>query len=351
MGVSYLKLRTWHVYPAVRPLVHNPAMHWSEVWHGKSLKARLARTALTPISWLYACGWQSYLLIYKAGLKKPKEPHKPIVCVGNLTTGGAGKTPTTLAIAALIRSTGRQVVIGCSGYGSPHSEEATIAPEASLDPRDWGDEPAMIRWLSPDVPLIVGRNRVRAAELCQGSYPNAVLLMDDGFQHLPLHKHITIVLDPPSDNSRCIPAGPYREPRRNKARATLVMPGSFAVKSSVFLTDGSGAMVQLATASEVNVLCALGNPHIFLNDIKDLGLAVRSFKFLPDHDPLQAGNLFDSFDVSLPVVATAKDWIKLQQRGDLANWQILIARQEAHVEPEADFKLWLTRKLDELSIK
>jgi len=332
----------------VRLLVHNPAMHWSEVWHSDSPKARFVRALLTPLSWLYAAGWQTYLFGYRIGLKKPKAPHQPIICVGNLTTGGSGKTPTTLYIAGILKSLGREVVIGCSGYGSPHSEEASIAPSGSLDAKEWSDEAAMMRWLLPDVPLIVGRNRVRAAELCEENFPDAVLLMDDGFQHMPLKKDLTVVLDPPTENKHCIPAGPYREPHRNLNRASLVLPGSFAVHFEIadFL-DRSGRQVELV--GEVNVLCALGNPHLFLNDLKQRGLGIRAYKLLPDHDPLQMGNLFDTFDLQLPIVVTAKDWVKLRSRADLDGRQILIARQTAKIEPEEEFKAWLSRKLHELS--
>ncbi|MFX8929914.1 tetraacyldisaccharide 4'-kinase, partial [Acinetobacter baumannii] len=84
-----------------------------------------------------------------------------------------------------------------------------MAPDGPLDPAGWGDEPAMFRWLLPDVPLVVGRRRVLAAELVHQHFPKAVLVMDDGFQHLPVKKHIQILLDDPTPkNSRCLPAGP-----------------------------------------------------------------------------------------------------------------------------------------------
>ena len=320
------------------------------MWHGDRPKSRLARALLTPLSWLYAGGWQTYLFVYRIGLKKPKEPHRPVVCVGNLTTGGSGKTPTTLYVARVLQSIGHEVVLGCSGYGSPHSEEASVAPEDSLDAELWGDEPAMMRWLEPDLPLIVGRNRVRAASLCHERFSNAVLLMDDGFQHLPVKKHVTIVLDPPSDNKRCIPAGPYREPHGNLRRASLVLPGSCKLNLSISsFTDGLGNEVPLSDGSEVNVVCALGSPQLFLDDLQRLGLKIKAHKLLPDHDPLQVGNLFDSFDPRLPIVVTAKDWVKIRCRNDLDGKQILVARQIAKIEPESEFKLWLAQKLDELS--
>src|ERR1700740_2610619 len=180
-------------------------MHWTEIWDSESPRARLIRIFLAPISFLYALGWRSYLALYQLGLKKPSEPHKPVVCVGSLQVGGSGKTPLTLYLAALLRKLGYEVAIGCSGYGCPASEAAKIAPDGPLKASEWGDEPAMIRELLPEVPLIVGRRRVLAAKLCHASFPNSVLLMDDGFQHLPLQKHLSLLAMPPRKNQRCLP--------------------------------------------------------------------------------------------------------------------------------------------------
>jgi tetraacyldisaccharide 4'-kinase len=325
-------------------------MHWSEVWHGKSLNARLARLSLTPPSWLYAGAWQGYLAVYRVGLKKPAEPHRPVICVGNLVAGGSGKSPLTRYVAGLLREMGREVVVGCSGYGAPHSEAATIAPDGPLDAGEWGDEPAMMRWLVPDLPLIVGRNRVRAAELCHARFPGAVLLMDDGFQHLPVRKHLSILSDPPTDNHRCLPAGPYREPWANRSRADLVLPNGMKPSMKIgALMKPDGSVVTVNTSLRATVLCALGNPTRFLNDLKDFGVVVEQSNLLPDHDDLQVGNLFDQFDLGLPLIVTAKDWVKLQRRSDLESRQLLIADQEVRIEPEAEFKAWLARKLDELS--
>lgn len=331
------------------PERHNPAMHWSEVWDGEGVGPALARTALTPLSWLYAAGWEAYASVYRLGLKKPAEPHVPVVCVGNLVAGGSGKSPITLFLADQLLALGRQVVTGCSGYGSPHAESAAVAPDGELDAGEWGDEPAMFRWLRPGVPLIVGRNRVHAAELCHEHFPHAVLLMDDGFQHLPLRKHISILLDPTSDNQRCLPAGPYREPRKNGKYADLVLPdGMRAVFSPAGLADPSGTSVSLGAGSRINVLCAIGSPHRFVRDLEAAGLEIVERRLLPDHENLAAGNLLTCFDPAFPLVVTAKDWVKLRKRTDLSNFQILIARQEASIEPRHEFTAWLKQKLDEL---
>lgn len=307
-----------------------------------------ASSLLAPLSWLYALGWEAYELIYRLGIKKPKEPHRPVVCVGNLQVGGTGKSPFVLYIAGLLKEMGKEVVIGASGYGSPMAEAAQFAPDGELNPRIWGDEPAMIRSRLPEVPLIVGRRRVLAAELCHSRHPNAVLLMDDGFQHLPLKKHLSIVLDPPSPNRFCIPAGPYREPGSGLNRADLVIPGQFTLVRSALTFRSADCHSIAAGTTEVSVLCALGRPQSFLSSLQEAGLMVGSAKLLRDHDSLDAGTLLDGFPTDKPLVVTSKDWVKLRLRMDLEGREIWIAHQTVKVEPEPEFIAWLKQRLDEI---
>lgn len=324
-----------------------------EVWYGRSASASLIRDLLTPLSWLYAAGWQTYRGLYRSGLKRAAEPHLPVICVGNLLAGGTGKSPMTVYLAGLLQLMGRKVAISASGYGSPHAEAATKAPEGELKASVWGDEPAMLRWLLPEAPLIVGRRRVLAAEICHRDFPDHVLLMDDGFQHLPLRKHVTVLLDPVRPtNRRCLPAGPYREPRSNRRFASTVLPGVFSVfEDKSWLEEpllGSGENAKLPVSylvdNRYSVLCALGSPERFLDSLPGRPAKAR---LLSDHDPLTAGTLFDGLPQGLPVVVTAKDWVKLRDRSDLDKRRILVARHSVRVEPQEAFKRWLEQILDE----
>ncbi|MFN8219214.1 MAG: tetraacyldisaccharide 4'-kinase [Fimbriimonadales bacterium] len=318
-------------------------MHATDVWEGRSPGAWAARLALSPVSVLYALGWEAYLGVYRLGFKRAKHPHRPILCVGNLMVGGSGKSPVTHFLASALQELGREVVIGCSGYGSPRAEGASLAPDGPLSPREWGDEPAMFRWLLPQVPLIVGRARVRAAEICAERHPNAVLLMDDGFQHLPLKKDLSILLDPEKPrNAWCLPAGPYREPRWNRARADLVLPGKFEVRPSRCFLEPEADL-----GGAVSALCALGNPERFFATVRDeLGLELGHRLALPDHDPLDRPGLFDPLPADLPVLVTAKDWVKLRERPDIGSRRVLVVRRDVTIEPRAEFVQWLRTKLD-----
>ncbi|MHB8636434.1 MAG: tetraacyldisaccharide 4'-kinase [Fimbriimonadaceae bacterium] len=320
-------------------------MSTEDLWFSQTPVAKFQRAMLTPASWLYALGWESYASIYRLGLKWAEEAHRPVVCIGNLVVGGAGKTPATIATARVLTEMGKHVVISASGYGSPRSAGASIAPSGPLLAAEWGDEPAMIRWLMPDTPLIIGRRRVLAAELATQQFPDAVLLMDDGFQHLPLRKHVTVLLDAdPPPNAKCLPAGPYREPRRNRNKADLVLGDQFKfVRQPLGFIDTTGR--QASPPNEAVMLCAIGAPEPFAQALQAAGIRLASQLRRPDHDPLTAGNLFDGLDRNTALVVTAKDWVKLKVRPDLADRRILIALQDAQVEPAAEFKLWLAERL------
>ncbi len=309
----------------------------TDLWEGRTGGARALRAVLTPLSWLYAAGWRAYLALYRLGLKRAAEPHRPVVCVGNLVAGGGGKTPVVIHIAHVLRGMGREVVVGCSGYGGPKERGANLAPDGPLLASEWGDESALLRERLPDVPLIVGRARVHAAELCEQHHPRAVLLMDDGFQHLPLLKHLSIVLAPRGANRRCLPAGPLREPLSSLGRADLALPGKFeVVDDPVQGGDLKGP---------ISAMCAIGDPRRFFDALREAGSFPDPCVALPDHDPLTEGNLLERVPSDRPVAVTAKDWVKLRERPDADRRKWIVVRHAVHIEPAEAFQTWLSDRL------
>lgn len=318
----------------------------ARIWSRSDALAIVLGYVILPFSALYWLGWHCYLALYALGFKRSSKPHHPILIVGNFTVGGSGKTPIAIYIAKLLTKSGLQPVIGCSGYGSPRSVGASLAPEGDLDPKEWGDEPTEIREELPEVPLIVGRDRVRAAEICHERYPDAALLMDDGLQHLPLKADVRIAVDLPCANRFVLPAGPYREPAKGD-RADLVIPNHFRAvrRVSVWSADGEALAPESIRGHRVQVLCAIGRPDSFLDSIEDLGMVAAKVVALGDHDPMSAGTLFAPFEPELPIVVTRKDWVKIRRRSDLSQWKLWIAKLEAHIEPEEEFCAWLLPRL------
>ncbi|RYG34783.1 tetraacyldisaccharide 4'-kinase [bacterium] len=313
-----------------------------EIWESGEIGACAARTALTPLSWLYAGGWSVYRALYDLGIKRAFEPAIPTICIGNLTVGGMGKTPVTRYVA---ESLDRPYVLGLSGYGAPQSEGATLAPDGPLDPAEWGDEPAMFREWLPNAPMVVGRRRPLAAQIVAERFPDHILLMDDGMQHLPLRKHVSILLDPEKPkNGRTLPAGPYREPRWERRRADLILPGEFKIVEAPLAFDHPGG--------DYALLCALGNPQGFVDAVSRLlRRPPTADRRLPDHDPLTAGTLFDGLPPDLPIVTTEKDWVKLRQRLDIGERDVRVAVRKVRIEPEAEFRGWLAERLDGVQTK
>jgi tetraacyldisaccharide 4'-kinase len=325
-------------------------MHITELWESEALGPKLARICLLPLSWIYAGGWKCYRWIYRMGIKKAARPMSPIVCIGNLTVGGSGKTPTTLFVADLLFELGYMPVISCSGYGSPKSEAASVAPGGKLDPKVWGDEPAMMRWLRPGVNLVVGRRRVLAAKLVQQNFPGSVLLMDDGFQHLPLAKDLTVILDPANPaNPHCLPAGPYREPRSNRKIADLAIPNGFRiVEEPGGFVDPAGNPIRI---EQCTVLCAIGRPEGLLRSLQERNIAILDQRLLPDHDSLGGGTLLAGTREDVPIVVTAKDWVKLRERPDVNTRTFAIAQHAIRIEPVDEFRDWLQKKLHGIEAK
>lgn len=323
-------------------------MSWTEIWYGDQPASRVARLVLWPLSVLYAAGWNTYQTLYHLRLRRAKHPFSPILCVGNLTVGGSGKTPTVVFVADELARLAVGVVISCSGYGSPHSEEASWAPDGALDAAVWGDEAALFRELRPEIPLIVGRNRVRAAELmAERQLARTVLLLDDGFQHLPLAKDAAVLLDPETNNSMCLPAGPYREPRTHLGRADLVVGPRGSFRLVPYLSGFSllaGDADRATFDGPVSAFCAIGRPESFFQSLERQGLTVLNRGTRPDHHPLTDVDLFAG--MTRPIIVTAKDAVKLRARPDAASLDVWVAGYAVTIEPRDEFRDWLGAQVE-----
>lgn len=304
----------------------------------------LRAVLLAPLAALYCLGWIAYESMYRFGIKRAKRAHPRVICIGNLVVGGMGKTPFTIELAKILTELGHQVVVSCSGYGAPRSRDATLAPRGSLDAREWGDEAAVVRSYLPELDLVVGRNRVMAAEITHKHAPNSILVLDDGYQHLPLAKNLVILLDAPKpSNPLCLPAGPYRQPRSARSRADLVLPDRFAMVRVSAVDDDFAA--EIASGATVQILTSIANPYAFFLELEHFGLKIAFAKAMKDHDPLDSRYIFDGFDSKLPIVVTMKDWVKLRHRTDLEKWQFRVVQETVGIEPREEFIEWLQARI------
>ena len=311
------------------------------VWSGRGVEAWL----FSPLGALYACGWWAYEAVYTFGLRRAASPGLPTITIGNLIAGGAGKTPIALSVCQALANRGHQVVLSMNGYGSPRYRHPAVAPAGPLDPEQWGDEPAMARAHVPSLPIVVGKDRIQAARLAAEAHPQAVLVLDDGFQHLRLRQDCAVVVDPPLSNTFCLPAGPYREPRSTgRRRAAMTLPNERfrIVRSPTELVQVHGPATPQPQV--VDLLVGIARPYRVVAGLEEEGFKLREVRMLPDHADLKRGTL--PGDATAPLVVTAKDWVKVQRRGDLGDRPIFVADYRAWIEPADTFAAWLESRID-----
>ncbi len=175
---------------------------------------------LLPLGWFYQVGVQFRLLAYQYGLLKSYQAPVPVISVGNLTTGGTGKTPIVIALAKGLVQSGKTVVVLSRGYGA----EQPVDYARALDPA-YGDEAYLIQEQVPEAIVIVGKNRVQNLQRSLRDYRPDFVILDDGFQHIQLERDMNILLVDGHQllgNNQLLPAGPLREPLSELGRADVI---------------------------------------------------------------------------------------------------------------------------------
>lgn len=185
------------------------------------------RFLLSPLSLLFYILISIRKLLYKMGLLKSSQFSVPVISVGNLIVGGAGKTPFSLAIADLLKKKHKKVAVVYRGYKRSSKEKVlkvnVLAEKASY----FGDEAYMFSFLNPDIPVYVGKNRTQVIEeLLKNEKEVDCILLDDAFQHLAVKRNLDILLLDASEryeDYRLMPMGKAREPFSSLKRAHLLV--------------------------------------------------------------------------------------------------------------------------------
>ncbi len=213
---------------------------------------------LYPLSLIYGLltGLRNFL--YNAGLLRSAEFSTPVICVGNITAGGTGKTPLTAYIAALLCGNYKVAVLS-RGYRRK-SEGFVMASESSTV-KDLGDELYQLKQNFPEIIAAADKNRVKGVKGILGEHPEtSVIIMDDGFQHRRIKPGLSIVLidhNRPVHKDFMLPYGNLRESRRNLSRADVLVvtkspPGLTPVNRRIFLKELKAAPYQKVFFSAIS---------------------------------------------------------------------------------------------------
>jgi tetraacyldisaccharide 4'-kinase len=182
--------------------------------------SRSARPWLVPLAPLYRLALGARNVGLRAGLSPIQRLRSPVISIGSLSAGGAGKTPLTLALAHALAQRGFGVDILSRGYGRSSAKPAHVDPAGTAD--DFGDEPLLLA--QTGFPVYVAAQRYQAGLLAEReSDSHRIHLLDDGFQHRQLHRDVNIALFSHHDrDDRLLPAGNLREPLSALRRASIL---------------------------------------------------------------------------------------------------------------------------------
>ncbi len=320
------------------------------------------RPLLWPLVPVYRLGLALREFELRSGLKPVRRLRWPVVSIGNLSTGGSGKTPLTIALARALAGRGVHVDVLSRGYGRRRSALPLLVDARGTTER-FGDEPLVIA-REAGVPVFVAAERYEAgliAERDAGSEratPAGVHLMDDGFQHRQLHRDVDILLLSRSDlNDHLLPAGNLREALHAAERADVI-----AIPSDE--TDAEAEIRSRAWRAEVwrvrrrmevpqvdgpvFAFCGIARPRQFFDGLEAAGVRLAARAAFPDHRNYSARDLERLGSQARAAGATAlltteKDRVRLGVIA--AKLPIKTVKLQIEIDDEAAVVDWLLRRV------
>ncbi|MGA2569849.1 MAG: tetraacyldisaccharide 4'-kinase [Terracidiphilus sp.] len=302
-----------------------------------------ARPLLWPLVPVYRLGLALREYELRSGLQKVSRLKWPVVSVGNLSAGGTGKTPLTIALARALAARGLRVDVLSRGYGRKSPFPARVDPNGAVD--DFGDEPLVIA-REAQVPVYVAAERYEAGLLAEsdesegasrpsghkspagdpGREQAGVHLLDDGFQHRQLARDIDILLLSNRDlRDRLLPAGNLREPLRAADRAQVIaIPANEPeVEAELNSRGWQGTVWRLRRRTDVPHLdgpvaafCGIARPEQFFEGLEQAGVKLAVRTVFPDHHRYKASDLDRVVDAARAagapaLITTEKDRVRI----------------------------------------
>jgi tetraacyldisaccharide 4'-kinase len=244
--------------------------------------------SLNPLSAIYGGVVRVRNALYDRHVLRARSLQGPVISVGNLSTGGSGKTPFVILLGEMLKARGIKLDVLSRGYGRRTRGVLLVEPDGL--PRDFGDEPLLIaRRLQS--PMIVGEDRHEAGRFAESRFGPQIHLLDDGFQHRGLARDFDIVLVTPEDaRDRLLPAGRLREPLRSLERADAVVlasgasPDAFPIANKIVWRVRRG-IVPANIPERPVVFCGIARPQNFLLQLRAAGIDPVAEAFFRDHHP------------------------------------------------------------------
>lgn len=297
----------------------------------------------------YALGMQLRAIAYRFHLIRSFRLPRQVISVGNLTAGGTGKTPLTAWIATYLINRGKSVAVLTRGYGGTLEGRVAVVADGRqrlLSPQQAGDEPCLLADTVPGLIVVMGSNRYAAGVMALEKFTPDIFILDDGFQHIRLHRDLDILLldaTRPLANGYTLPAGLLRESFSAVRRADLVIytrcgsgqqpsvriPDGIAVTRARHVLSGfrqadGGPQRQFAELAGLQGLAFAGiaDPAAFFDSLEAAGLTLTATLSFPDHtrygeeEVASLAGLRRSSKADY-LITTAKDAVKLGSCGGM----------------------------------
>lgn len=319
------------------------ALDWSRVHASRKFGPLTLPLALC--SWVYGLGVRANAA--RLERRGPRRLPGFLLSVGNLTVGGAGKTPAACTLAQWARKTGYRVAVLSRGYGGSRKDRVLVVSDGRgvcAGPDEAGDEPVLLARALSGVPVVVSKTRYQAGKRAHEEFDTDFYILDDGFQHRALARDLDLVLvdaRDPVGNGRLLPWGPLREPAHQVGRANAVLltrtqgwaPGQSPAEEwlsrfdhgpcfrsvhqpgPLVFSTGKTQPASSLKGMPVVAFCGIAKPGAFQETLEGLGANVRAFRGFRDHhaynrrevEALEALRNEQGADL---LVTTEKDWVR-----------------------------------------
>ncbi|HEX3086205.1 MAG TPA: tetraacyldisaccharide 4'-kinase [Pyrinomonadaceae bacterium] len=311
---------------------------------------RAATIALLPLSAAYGLGVRIRNSLYRRGLRKILDVGAPVISVGNLTTGGTGKTPLVELLASRMAGSGWRVCVLTRGYGRKSTGRVVVADNDSVlaDLDEAGDEPLLLAEnLRGRAAVVCDKNRVAAARWAIANLGSQIFILDDAFQHQQIRRTVNILVVDATNtfgNGKLLPAGNLREPVTELKRADCIVItrasesedleqlrariGELAGPIPIFTSNtklAEGRSLDRTRSSEdvpdrkvaMASFCGIGNPNSFVTLLRREGYNVVHSREFRDHHSYSQSDINQLVNDAFArgahaLITTTKDAVKLR---------------------------------------